>query len=451
MSTNRKQWLLKVIAGPNKGAEIELRSGKMLIGSDDECDVILHDVLIAPQHVEIETAANGVTAAPLGGRVYVNGKRIRDAMQAVPEFAFISIGGSHVAIGLDGVRWPLLSAADIPELEKEGEDQSADEKRAEAPVVVDPAPLMAAPGATPGKKPKSARIIPLAGIIAGFMILLGWFVAYENYSGSSKGESTGQGVSSNQLDRARAVVDEMGLKDTIKVDEVAGRISISGYVNTEAEQRGLQVAFREKLPGVNTRVYSLEKIASTARSLIDDQHMTLTVSSVGEGKLKITGRLPSTDSWARIKQGLERSVPGIAGIEDDIEIESPLALAPSLRTPETKASQQGALTPSGTPIQTAKMADPETGHLITSDTIDTPESTVAVIKGGAGMLGFVRLNTGGVYFTGARLPFGGTVITIDEYTLTIEEKGGMRTLRKGDRVVIPRGEKVSTSSNSTRP
>ena len=46
--------------------------------------------------------------------------------------------------------------------------------------------------------------------------------------------------------------------------------------------------------------------------------------------------------------------------------------------------------------------------------------------------GFIRLSTGGVYFTGARLPYGGTVMKIEPNEVTIIEKGEIRTLHQGD-------------------
>lgn len=158
MSTSRKQWLLKVIAGPHQGAEIGLYAGKTLVGSDDECDVVLHDILVAPQHLELELTDSGITAAPLGGRVYANGKRIRDARQSVADFGFLSIGGTHLVVGPAEGKWPLLSAADVPELEKEAEpaaeaqakegDEAARDN-AEAGAQEGPKPVVAQPAAPP--------------------------------------------------------------------------------------------------------------------------------------------------------------------------------------------------------------------------------------------------------------------------------------------------------------
>lgn len=506
MSSSRKQWLLKVIAGPHQGAEIGLYAGKTLVGSDDECDVVLHDILVAPQHLELELTDSGITAAPLGGRVYANGKRIRDARQPVADFGFLSIGGTHLVVGPAEGKWPLLSAADVPELEKEAEpaaeaqakegeepaqeNAGAGSQEGPKPVVAQPAaPLAAAPS------PQGSKAGPILGIAAGLLLLLGWAAVYTGLSG---GGGKSDVVEETPAERARAVVEEMGAVGSIQVEESAGgRVLVSGYVDTESRQRELQTAFREAVPGTRIKIYSLEKIASTARSLIDLRQLPLTVSSLSEGKLKIAGKLPSADPWILMRQSLLREVPGISGIEDSVEIEAPrpgtpntvfvpvpgmvssggsatsyerpaAAPAPASTQGQGQAAPGGAApapaslpagqTTASVPAAAAAAAgpgaeqagvpqpDPVTDYLVTADTIDTPEATVASITPSQDGLAFVRLSTGGVYFVGARLPFGGTVAKIDAETVTVVEKGVSRTLRQGDAAM-----KAKTTSATSAP
>lgn len=496
MSSTRKQWLLKVIAGPHQGAEIGLYAGKTLVGSDDECDVVLHDILVAPQHLELELADTGITAAPLGGRVFANGKRIREARLAVPDFGFLSIGGTHLVVGPADGKWPLLSAADIPELEKETEtpteskpeEEGAANDSADTAGPEGPKPIVATAAVPLAPAPQpSSKAGPILGIAAGLLLLLGWAVVY---SGLSGGAAKSEAVEETTAERARAVVEEMGAVGSIQVEESAGgRVSITGYVDTEVRQRELQMALREAVPGTRIKIYSLEKIASTARSLIDVRQLPLTVSSLSEGKLKISGKLPSADPWILMRQSLMREVPGISGIEDSVEIEAPrpgtpntvFVSVPGMVPPgadysqdrqaatsaaaSTPAAGSASLTPAIVPAPAPQAAmpaaaasvpssdpaqvpqpDPVTDYLVTPDTIDTPEATVASINPSDDGLAFVRLSTGGVYFVGARLPFGGTVAKIDAETVTIVEKGVTRTLRQGDSAM-----KAKTTSSLSAP
>lgn len=329
-------------------------------------------------------------------------------------------------------------------------------------------------------------------------MLLGWAVIYTGLSG---GGGKSDVVEETPAERARAVVEEMGAVGSIQVEESAGgRVLVSGYVDTESRQRELQTAFREAVPGTRIKIYSLEKIASTARALIDLRQLPLTVSSLSEGKLKIAGKLPSADPWILMRQSLLREVPGISGIEDSVEIEAPRpgtpntvfvpvpgmvssggsatsferpAPAPASVPPPASAQGQGLVSPArvapapaqppagqtvSAPAAVAAAAvtgaeqagvpqpDPVTDYLVTADTIDTPEATVASITPSQDGLAFVRLSTGGVYFVGARLPFGGTVAKIDAETVTVVEKGVSRTLRQGDTAM-----KAKTTSATSAP
>lgn len=456
MSAPKQQWLLKVIAGPHQGAEIGLYEGKTLVGSDDECDVVLHDVLVAPQHVEFElSSTSGITVAPLGGRVFIHGKRVREARQAWPAFTFLSLGGSHLVLGPAGQAWPLLSAADIPELEKEVEAPEVDPKgsieskatstEAIAPSGVTPlAPVGAAP--QPALTPAS-RLGPILGILAGVLLLLGWAIVYNDFFSTQKNSAEPQkevtdAEAALPITRVKAVVKELGLVESIQVDESAGRLTVSGYVDTESRQRELQAALRASVPGLRTKIYSLEKIASTARSLLEAQRLPLTVSSLSEGALRISGKLASAEPWIRMKQTLLAEVPGINDIQDDVEIEPQrTAIAPALQTsfelPQKSVEPAASVvTPSAvTPPSNPPAADSKTETFLSPDSIDTPEATVAAVRGETAGLGYIRLSTGGVYFAGARLPYGGTIDQIDAGTVTIIEKGQRRTLRPGDKAM----------------
>ena len=74
------RWLLKVISGPNTGAEYSMHSGSSyLIGTDrTTCDVVFHDNSVSRQHARIEINEEGeVTIEDLGSRngTVVDGKK----------------------------------------------------------------------------------------------------------------------------------------------------------------------------------------------------------------------------------------------------------------------------------------------------------------------------------------------------------------------------------------
>ena len=56
-------FLLKIVEGPNKGAEIALVSGvPVTFGKGEDCDIVLADPTLPPSPVSIEASDVGVTA-----------------------------------------------------------------------------------------------------------------------------------------------------------------------------------------------------------------------------------------------------------------------------------------------------------------------------------------------------------------------------------------------------
>jgi len=440
MSKPRQQWLLKVVAGPHQGAEIALNPGKTLVGSDDECDVVLHDVLIAPQHLELEMGGEGVAAAPLGGRIFIGGKRVRDARQAVPNFGFLSLGGTHLVIGPANGAWPLLSAADAPELEKEVEapmEQDESEENESAADDSDETPQTAKPetGAVPLPPVAVPRSRAWFGIAAGILLLIGWAAVYQKIQATTDRGNTVEESKEDlePIERALAIVGKLGLSGTISIEESGGRLNASGYVDTEAKQRELQASFREELPGLRSKIYSLEKIASSARSLIDAQRLPLTVTSLAEGKLKVGGKLDSAEPWVQMRATLRREVPGLSGIEDGVEIAAPTLVAPR-PVALLPAAEPALPEPPKMEVKEEKEPVEKFDVFVTQDSIDRADAVISFIRADRPETAYMRLSTGGVYFIGARLPFGGIVTKIEPDRITVQEGDVTRSHSLGQTV-----------------
>ncbi|PWU04982.1 MAG: hypothetical protein C5B43_03945, partial [Verrucomicrobia bacterium] len=125
-----EKYLLKIISGPHQGAEVALDEGELVIGSGQNCDLILSDTLVSPEHLKIVVTDAGVSIVALASPVYYNGEEIvKDTPVPVEPFKFISVGTTHLVIGPVEGEWPALSVADVPNLTRlEKEEEKAEEK-----------------------------------------------------------------------------------------------------------------------------------------------------------------------------------------------------------------------------------------------------------------------------------------------------------------------------------
>jgi len=106
------EWLLKIVDGPMKGAEIALVAGfRAKIGSSDACDVVLADPSLAEQAFELDVSNDAVTLIGPDGEA-----------KAVAPLTIFRFGSSAFAVGPAGGVWGELKepAGEEPAPDKSG-------------------------------------------------------------------------------------------------------------------------------------------------------------------------------------------------------------------------------------------------------------------------------------------------------------------------------------------
>ncbi|WP_075088664.1 FHA domain-containing protein [Verrucomicrobium spinosum] len=501
--------------GPPPGAEIDLAPGKSLIGSDEGCDVVLHDVLIAPQHMAIDAGPKALFVEPLGGRVYLAGKRVKDTRQKVEPFVFITLGGTHLVIGPVDGKWPLLSAGDAPELEKEAPEPAlgAEGKAAESSAATPGAAAgnggggPATAGAEGETPPPPKRAVAIFGVAFGLLLLTAWLILFNIWKGNNP--LPGGGDDNDLKSRAEAVLKLHGASEDVRVESDGGRLYARGYVPKSDQLRDIEVDLRTKASGVVPRIWSLESLAESARSILRLQRLPLDVTANAEGRLVVSGSVADRDLWNRVKQQLTDEIPGVTGVDSQVTV--PSIMKPTDRTvivtlpAHAAAQKQGETDTAGAPskragdgVAAAATLTPAAGLAaasaerisqtqaprepamipnrgsmgITSSapdrgvgangagavnaaasatglfqapppvpralfpTIDKPDATVETIQNRPGGLGSMRLSSGGIYFAGARLPFGGVIKQVGEGRVVIQEGESERVVGIGDMVIL---------------
>ena len=102
-------WLLKIVEGPLKGAEVALVDGRRVsLGSDDACDIVVGDAALAAQACELDVSGTGVTVLTPDG-----------AATALKPFEVRTFGTTAFAVGPVDQPWgdlvyPPPEAPDAP-------------------------------------------------------------------------------------------------------------------------------------------------------------------------------------------------------------------------------------------------------------------------------------------------------------------------------------------------
>lgn len=169
------RWLLKVIGGPNHGAEFSMQpGGTYLLGTDpNSCDIVFHDTSVSRQHARITIAEDDtIMIEDLKSRngTLVDGETIREKIQLTPNTIVTTGTTSFVVYDREGNMQTIISPL-LPSIVKVLQRDSKEEAtKEEPPKGEEAAPVT--PELPPHHKERSLGALILIAIITGLFVLV---------------------------------------------------------------------------------------------------------------------------------------------------------------------------------------------------------------------------------------------------------------------------------------
>jgi hypothetical protein len=98
---------LRIIAGLHKDAELYLHEGNAyIVGSKDQCDIVLLDDDVASEHLCIGVSMGQVHLLETHADTFIDGQKLIGCPQGLAAFQVVSCGKAHFAIGPTDATWP---------------------------------------------------------------------------------------------------------------------------------------------------------------------------------------------------------------------------------------------------------------------------------------------------------------------------------------------------------
>lgn len=324
-------WLLKIVEGPLKGAEVALVDGRRVsLGSDDACDIVVGDAALAAQACELDVSGTGVTVLTPDG-----------AATALKPFEVRTFGTTAFAVGPVDQPWgdlvyppPEASDAPVPA----PSEPSAEPEAAEPP----PAEAEAAPKRRHGCL---GTLLVLLLLLVGALALLHCCRASiearwpQVARFRAEVESAVQGQWGRWFGRARPAsvpvakgpsLPELAAQHGLALVETNGVRLLAGNVRRRTERLAIRALALADDPSVQFNLTDDETLRASADELL---------FVVTEGALKATAasnRVVTLAGYAPSAAKLERALRALA------------ADVPSIERVETKAVQVGGPAPAGT-------------------------------------------------------------------------------------------------------
>lgn len=183
--TETGRWLLKVVGGPNHGAEFTMQpSSTYVIGTDpNSCDIVLHDTSVSRQHAKITvTEEETIILEDLKSRngTFVDGKSLT-GKQTIPTNTLVMMGtSSFIVYDREGEMQTIISPL-LPSIVKVLQEEPKKEQPVASPVapVIEetPKPSESPVSSVAPKKKEYAHdalgAFILIAIITGLFVIIG--------------------------------------------------------------------------------------------------------------------------------------------------------------------------------------------------------------------------------------------------------------------------------------
>ncbi len=314
------RWVLKVIAGPNTGAEFALQKGSTyIVGKDPHlCDIVFQDLSVSRQHARLSADEdNRIFLEDLGSRngVLINGELVPQRKELSPQ-DLIALGTtSFLIIDRDQISETIISppTISIPKAEEE--------------IVQTVAPVTAAPVIAPPKDWKE-MIIPtrhliMAGVL-GVAIIGGLAATLALFKSEPIVVKTRD--ESGEIKQAIAAFEGV----QFSYNQANGKVFLAGHVLTSLDKQELMYKIQNIpfIQSVEDNVVIDELVWENVNALLmsNPNWVGVSIYSSAPGKFVVRGYLQTLEQAQALSDYLHLNFPYLDRLENQVVVESNLQL-----------------------------------------------------------------------------------------------------------------------------
>lgn len=320
-SSPNRSTVLKVLSGPQQGAEARLTDGTTyLIGSTDECDIVLQAESVAPKHLTLTVARERIHLDVQEQPVVVGDRKLPPGQIAdFPTGAVIRLGRVYIGVGPENADW---SQAVLPDTGKASEgtvDRGATGET--EPGASQPSPPLPAPEKppVPAAKPRSSvkGWWAFGGIgFAALALVAGWkpFNDWLNMGTAVDRAASEPSV----VAKTQAIIAELGLPDISITARPDGGVILTGYCESREVKNRLTTALRAQGVQADNQLWPEEVLQeAVAHTLEHLGGKALSYNYLGKGVLHLRGLLRTDLHHDQLLSILRNDVPGVNRIESN--------------------------------------------------------------------------------------------------------------------------------------
>jgi type III secretion system YscD/HrpQ family protein len=293
-SEKKSVYVLKILNGIHKGAEVELHPGHYyVLGSSDECDIVLGDDGIEPEHMVLTCELPGRFAvAEKTGTFFIDGNPVENDNAGLEIHNIVSIGQIHWAVIEQGDEW---QPGDLPAIGAMGDTTpEMDENEAVAEK-------------KDNKKIALRRWWPLVAL--GGVGLLFYFITYTVSNIPLQNNEL-------QIERVKNIFEELNLPEPSISINSEGIMEVVGYTKLVVEKQRVMGKLKTLPPWVQARIFAGENIITSCRIVLARLAYAIEPVYTERGTVLLKGFIDSKKDIEIIINRLKQDVGGLLNIQE---------------------------------------------------------------------------------------------------------------------------------------
>jgi type III secretion system YscD/HrpQ family protein len=316
-TSSTARWLLKVISGPNAGAEFGLQpSSTYILGKDPNlCDVVFQDLSVSRQHARLSVdEEEKVFIEDLGSRngVVVNGELISDKIQLNSQ-DFVALGTTtFLVIDREQIHETIYS----PPIAKEAKIEPVKETVAPDKVVVEKAP----------PRDWKEMLIPTRHlIVAGifvvllFIFLFGFFSLFKTQPIVVEGKNE-----TEQIQEAIKNYSEV----QFSFNEASGKLFLVGHVLTNVDKQELLYLLKGLpfIQSIDDNIVVDEYVWQNMNALLmtNSEWQGISIHAPSPGRFVMRGYLQTLDQLQALTDYVNVNFPYLNRLDNQVVVENNL-------------------------------------------------------------------------------------------------------------------------------
>ena len=309
-----KPWLIKVLNGPNAGAQI-LVSGEVTVGTSVDCDLILNDPHICSIHCQIKKGEEeAFDIVPKEGIVFINGKKLEGAVGKLKLGDVLTLGSTHLTGGPSEQLWPPVTIPAIQEVRAEA-----------APLPIGGTPKAPPTAAVSIKKrlalsrQSSLRLILVVALLF-FGISFLRFLVHNNlkmkkseFKPADFQKTQEADVQEEQKVTQGAIQTLQKLLPKIYIKPVTANGQNVFYIYTKdqvAYDEVRRILNKKNLPVVSVLI-SIDDIDDSGIAMMQALNLSVSITVDEKGRATWTGYVPTQNVFDSMKEQIARDIPAI--------------------------------------------------------------------------------------------------------------------------------------------